>query len=236
MSNTRGSGRYEVVVFDADDTLWRSEDYFRVAEEVFHERIRPFAPDDVDVLEVLRRIEIGNVPISGYGVKPYALSMVQAAVEATDGAVPSRVLAELVDYAHDMLNHPVDLLPGVVEALEAIAASHRLALITKGDLLHQMRKVRASGLSDHFERVRVVEEKDVDTYRTVFTEWNIVPASVVMVGNSLKSDVLPIIELGGHGVHVPYQFTWDHEVVHEHDGSHTELASIAELPSWLAQP
>ncbi len=224
---------FKVVVFDADDTLWRSEDYFMVAEDVFRERVQPYASPNVDVLDVLHRVEIGNVPISGYGIKPYALSMVQAAVEATDGAVPSRVVAGLVDYAHDMLNHPVDLLPGVTEVLEELVATHRLAVITKGDLLHQMRKVRASGLADHFERVRVVEEKDVDTYRSVFHEWSIDPATIVMVGNSLKSDVLPIMELGGHGVHVPYHVTWGHEVVHDHDGSHTELASITELPAWL---
>lgn len=229
-----GAGRFELVVFDADDTLWRSEDYFITAEEFFLERVEPFASDGVDVLEVLRRIEIGNIPISGYGVKPYALSMVQAAVAATDGTIPSRVVAELVDYAHDMLSHPVDLLPGVVDALAELSATHRLGLITKGDLLHQMRKVRASGLVGHFGRLRVVEEKDVATYREVFAEWQIDPAAVVMVGNSLKSDVLPIIELGGHGVHVPYHVTWNHEMVLEHNGDHTELASISDLPGWLA--
>ncbi|HUF97463.1 MAG TPA: HAD family hydrolase [Ilumatobacter sp.] len=230
----RGAGRFELVVFDADDTLWRSEDYFVTAEEFFREQVEPFASNGVDVLEVLRRTEIGNIPISGYGVKPYALSMVQAAVAATDGAIPSRVVAQLVDYAHDMLSHPVDLLPGVVDALAELSATHRLGLITKGDLLHQMRKIRESGLVSHFERLRVVEEKDVPTYRAVFTEWQIDPAAVVMVGNSLKSDVLPIIELGGHGVHVPYHVTWNHEMVLEHNGDHTELASISDLPAWLA--
>ena len=233
MKTPAGNGKFDVVVFDADDTLWRSEDYFIVAEEVFRQRVQPYASSNVDVIDVLHRVEIGNVPISGYGIKPYALSMVQAAVEATDGAVPSRVIAGLVDYAHDMLNHPVDLLPGVTEVLEELVATHRLAVITKGDLLHQMRKVRASGLMGHFERVRVVEEKNVETYRSVFDEWSIDPAAIVMIGNSLKSDVLPIMEMGGHGVHVPYHVTWGHEVVHEHDGTHTELANISELPAWL---
>ena len=100
-------------------------------------------------------------------------------------------------------------------------------------ILHQMRKVRASGLMGHFGRVRVVEEKNVETYRSVFDEWSIDPAAIVMIGNSLKSDVLPIMEMGGHGVHVPYHVTWGHEVVHEHDGTHTELANISELPAWL---
>ena len=233
MKTPAGNRKFDVVVFDADDTLWRSEDYFIVAEEVFRQRVQPYASSNVDVIDVLHRVEIGNVPISGYGIKPYALSMVQAAVEATDGAVPSRVIAGLVDYAHDMLNHPVDLLPGVTEVLEELVATHRLAVITKGDLLHQMRKVRASGLMGHFERVRVVEEKNVETYRSVFDEWSIDPAAIVMIGNSLKSDVLPIMEMGGHGVHVPYHVTWGHEVVHEHDSTHTELANISELPAWL---
>lgn len=229
-----GPGAFDMVVFDADDTLWRSEDYFTRAEQFFCERIAPYAPGEVDVLAELRRIEVGNVPLSGYGVKPYALSMVEAAVHATGGEVPSKVILELVEYAYDMLRHPVELLDGVPEALEEIRRTHRLGLITKGDLWHQMRKFRASGLAPLFERARVVEEKDVDTYREAFTEWSIEPSRALMVGNSVRSDILPILELGGFGVHVPYHTTWAHEHVEEHDGGFVELRSISELPTWLA--
>ena len=223
----------DMVVFDADDTLWRSEDYFAAAEQFFAERIGPYAADGLDLMAELHRIEVGNVPISGYGVKPYALSMVEAAVHVTGGAVPATVILELIEYAYDMLRHPVELLDGVEECLAEVGRRHRLGLITKGDLLHQMRKFRASGLAPLFERVRVVEEKDTDTYREVFTEWSVDATRTLMVGNSIRSDVLPIIELGGYGIHVPYHITWSHEHVVDHAGGFTELASLADLPAWL---
>jgi len=132
-----------------------------------------------------------------------------------------------------MLIHPVELLDGVPETLAAVGHTHRLVLITKGDLVHQTRKVRTSGLDHHFEHVRVVLEKDVANYRDLLDEWGIDPKRFLMVGNSVRSDILPILELGGHGVHVPYHVTWAHEVVLEHDSEFAELASIRELVGWL---
>ena len=137
---------FDVVGFDADDTLWRSEDFFRQAEALFDELVSPHAPAGIDVLDSLHAIELDNVPISGYGVKAFALSMVQSAVTATAGRVPATVLGQIVDHAHEMLMHPVELLPGVPETLAAVGQTHRLVLITKGDLVHQIRKVRTSGL------------------------------------------------------------------------------------------
>ena len=225
---------FDVIAFDADDTLWRSEDYFTVAEALFLEKVEPYAPEGIDVLAALHSTELANVPVSGYGVKGWALSMVQAAVTATAGKVPSSVIGELVDHAHEMLVHPVELLDGVPEALAAVGRTHRLALITKGDLVHQQRKVRTSGLAHHFEHVRVVLEKDVWTYTELLTEWGVDPTRFLMVGNSVKSDILPVLEIGGQGVHVPYHVTWSHEVVEHHDGVFAELGSIRELPDWLA--
>ncbi len=169
---TRGE-QFDTIGFDADDTLWRSEDYFTVAEQVFVEAVSPYAPDGIDVLDALHATEIDNVPISGYGVKAYGLSMVQAAVTATGGRIPSSVIGELVDHAHEMLMHPVELLDGVPETLAAVGRSHRLVLITKGDLVHQLRKVRTSGLAHHFEHIRVVLEKDVATYAEMLDEWGV---------------------------------------------------------------
>jgi putative hydrolase of the HAD superfamily len=226
--------QFDVVGFDADDTLWKSEDYFTEAEDLFVERVSPFAPEGVDVLDALRATELGNVAVSGYGVKAYALSMVQAAVTVTGGRVPSTVIGELVDHAHDILIRPVELLDGVPETLAAVGRTHRLVLITKGDLVHQYRKVRTSGLEHHFEHVEVVLEKDVSTYRKVLEERGIDPNTFLMVGNSVKSDILPILELGGQGVHVPYHVTWEHEVVTDHAGGFVELARIHDLPNWLA--
>ncbi len=233
MTNTHGD-RFEVVGFDADDTLWRSEDAFQHAETLFAELVAPHAPEGVDVLDALHATESGNIPISGYGVKAFALSMVQAAVTATSGRVPATVVGKLVDHAHDMLMQPVELLDGVPETLAAVGRTHRLVLITKGDLVHQTRKIRTSGIEHHFEHVSVVLEKDPDTYRRALHEWSIDPARFLFVGNSVRSDVLPVREIGGFGVHVPYHVTWTHEMVHEHDGAFVELSTIRELPGWLA--
>jgi putative hydrolase of the HAD superfamily len=229
---TRAS-RFETIGFDADDTLWKSEDYFTVAEEFFVARVGPYAPAGIDVLGALHATELDNVPVSGYGVKGYALSMVQAAITATGGRAPSLVIGELVDHAHEMLMQPVELLDGVPETLDAVGRTHRLVLITKGDLVHQMRKVRTSGIDHHFQHIRVVLEKDAANYRDLLDEWGIDPSRFLMVGNSVRSDILPILELGGQGVHVPYHVTWAHEVVLEHDGEFAELTSIRELVDWL---
>jgi putative hydrolase of the HAD superfamily len=226
--------RFDVVGFDADDTLWRSEDFFREAEELFDEIVSPYAPDGIGVLDSLHAIELDNVPISGYGVKAFALSMVQAAITATRGTIPVDVVGRLVDHAHEMLMHPVELLDGVPEALAEVGATHRLVLMTKGDLVHQTRKVRTSGLEHHFEHVEIMLDKDVATYRGILAEWSIDPTRFLMVGNSVRSDILPIVELGGSGVHIPYHLTWGHEVVHHHDGGFAELETIRELPAWLS--
>ena len=201
---------------------------------MFAELVAPHAPDGIDVLDALHATESDNIAISGYGVKAFALSMVQAAVTATSGRVPATVIGQLVDQAHDMLMQPVDLLDGVPETLAAVGRTHRLVLITKGDLVHQTRKIRTSGLEHHFEHVSVVLEKDSDTYRRTLHEWSVDPATFLFVGNSVRSDMLPVIEIGGAGVHVPYHVTWAHEMVADHDGDFADLASIRELPDWLA--
>lgn len=225
-----------MIGFDADDTLWRSEDFFQHAEQMFAELVAPHAPTGIDVLDVLHAVENDNIPISGYGVKAFALSMLQAAVTATGGRVPATVIGALVDHAHEMLMHPVELLDGVPETLAAVGRTHRLVLITKGDLVHQTRKVRTSGLEHHFEHIEVVLDKTTDIYRRVLVEWGIDATRFLMVGNSVRSDILPIVELGGHGVHVPYHVTWDHELVHDddHDGGFAELGRISDLVEWLS--
>ena len=227
--------RYDIVVFDADDTLWRSEDFFRDTAAFYHEVVSPHTPDDVDASAVLHQIETANVATTGYGVMAYTLSMIEAAVAATNGQIPASALNQLVECGYEQLRHPVELLPGVAETLDEVALTHRVMMITKGDLLHQMRKVEYSGLDGAFERIAVVAEKDTATYARTFSEWSVDVGRTVMVGNSVRSDVDPIIELGGHGIHIPYHLTWSHEVVEDHPGGHTELGSIAELPAWLSQ-
>ena len=222
-----------VIGLDADDTLWRSEDHFRRAEELFLEWVGPHTPDGVDLAGALRSVELGNIALSGYGVKAFGLSMIEAAVTATQGAVPSQVLGDLVDHVHDLLREPVELLPHVPEVLAALGEHHRLVLITKGDLVHQTRKISTSGLDHLFDRIGVVLEKDTETYQRLLSEWSIDPTGFAMVGNSVPSDVLPVLALGGRAVHIPYHVTWEHETVDASDHEFPVLESIAELPALV---
>lgn len=231
----RRADAFDVIGFDADDTLWKSEDGFREAEALFFDLVSPFTPNGVDLAESLRAVEFGNISVSGYGVKAFGLSMVEAAVTATAGAVPSSVLGQLVDHVHDMLRQPVELLNHVPETLSAVAATHQLVLITKGDLVHQTRKIRTSGLEHLFTHISVVLEKDVQTYARLLSEWGIDAARFAMVGNSVRSDVLPVIELGGHGIHIPYHVTWEHEHVDDPNVDIEQLTALSDLPDWLAK-
>jgi putative hydrolase of the HAD superfamily len=224
--------RFDVIGFDADDTLWHSEDSFHVVEARFVELVQPYVQVGIDIPAALRANELAQIPIAGYGVKAFTLSMVQTAVTVTDGQVPARVIGEIVDAGMGMLTEPVRLLPDVPEMLEDVGRDHRLVLITKGDLVHQTRKVTTSGLAHHFERVEVVLEKDVDTYARILARLEIAPPKFCMVGNSVRSDVLPVLALGGHAVHIPYPLLWEHEHV-DHDEDVDELASIKELPARL---
>lgn len=223
---------FDVIGFDADDTLWHSEDSFHRVEARFVELVSPFAPTGVDVAGALRAMERAKLPVSGYGVKAFTLSMVQAAITVTDAAVPSSIVGRLVDAGLEMLTEQVRLLPHVPEVLADLGRDHRLVLITKGDLVHQDRKVTTSGLAHHFERIEIVLEKDVETYTRVLGLIGIGPERFCMVGNSVRSDILPVLAIGSHAVHIPYPLLWDHEHV-DHDEDLDELASIAELPARL---
>ena len=199
-----------LVGFDADDTLWRSQDYFDDAQLQF-ERIVAAYVDLTDAGERLYAVEKRNIALFGYGVKGMVLSMIEAAVEITGARISAADLHRIVELGKALLQHPVELLPGVREAVQCIAADWPVVLITKGDLFHQEAKVRDSGLSDMFRRIEIVSEKDAATYARLFAEFGIAPAQFAMVGNSLRSDIAPVLELGGWGVHVPYHTTWAHE-------------------------
>jgi putative hydrolase of the HAD superfamily len=223
---------YDIVAFDADDTLWASEDGFRANELRFVELISPYAPEGVDVKAALTAVERANLSALGYGVKAFAISMVEAALSITQHRVPNTVIGELVAMARAQLEAPVELLPHVPEVLERVGAAYTLVLITKGDLVHQTRKINTSGLAHHFHHLEIVLEKDVDTYARLLQRWAIAPERFCMVGNSVRSDILPVMALGGHGVHVPYHLLWELEHV-EHDEHVTELSSLADLPALL---
>ncbi len=225
--------QFDVVAFDADDTLWRSEDSFRYAEHRFVELVGPHAPDGVDVEAALHAVERADISVTGYGVKAFTLSMVRAAITVTEGAVPSHVVGELADLGRSMLLEDVHLLPHVSEVLAAVSPNIRTMLITKGDLVHQTRKVTTSGIEHHFTDIEIVLEKDPETYAKILHRLDVEPDRFLMVGNSVRSDVLPVLALGGHALHVPYHITWEHERVDDHDEDVVELASIADVPIWL---
>jgi len=224
---------FDVVAFDADDTLWRSEDSFESAERRFVELVAPYAPDGVDVYAALRATEKADVPVTGYGVKAFTLSMIRAAITVTNETIPSAVVGELGEIGRSMLVEPVQLLDHVPEVLTEVAAVCRVVLITKGDLVHQTRKITTSGIEHHFSDLEIVLEKDAEVYTKLLQRFDVPAQRFCMVGNSVRSDILPVLAIGGHAVHIPYHLTWELERVDDHDEDVVELASIADLPVWL---
>lgn len=196
--------------FDADDTLWQNERFFRLTQERFAALLADYVDGD-HLLDRLLAAERRNLGHYGFGIKGFILSMIETAIEVTDEQVPASVISELIAAGQEMLQHPIELLPHAREAVEEIAASHRVLLITKGDLLDQERKLAQSGLGDLFDGVEIVSAKTKSTYEDIFTRHGNGAAEAMMVGNSLRSDVKPAIEAGGWGVHVPHHLTWEVE-------------------------
>ena len=223
------------VGLDADDTLWHNETIFRLTHDRFCDLLSDVA--DKATLETrLAEVEKRNLRLYGYGVKGFTLSMIETALEVTDGAVDTRVIREILAVGREMLTEPVEPLPGVDDTLAALSQRYRLLLITKGDLLHQEQKLAASGLGDLFAAVEIVSEKDASTYARVFARYGTGAEEAVMCGNSMRSDILPAIEAGAYAAHVPYPLTWAHEIADAPEGHprFVELASIRDLPDWIA--
>jgi putative hydrolase of the HAD superfamily len=193
--------------FDADDTLWHHETYYRGAQERFAELLADHAEPET-LHDRLLAAEGRNLGHYGFGVKGFTLSMIETAIEVTEGRVPASVIAELLAAGREMLAHPIELLPHARAAVEVAAEGHRVILVTKGDLLDQERKLAQSGLGELFEAVEIVSDKTPAVYARVFDRHGKGAAAGLMVGNSLKSDVLPMIEAGGWGVHVPHEVNW----------------------------
>ena len=226
-----------VVGFDGDDTLWHSETRFHVTQGEFHELLKRHVPE-ADADRRLAEMELKNLGIYGYGVKSFTLSMLETAIELTEGQIPASDLKVILGWGKRMLMEPTELLEGVEETLHKLSPSYDLLLITKGDLFDQESKLAQSGLGDLFLGVEILTEKNVDSYRGVFRRRSIQPKDFVMVGNSLRSDVVPVVSLGGHAVHIPYEVTWDHEHVPEEEmpkEGWRRIASIRELPGLLEE-
>lgn len=221
---------------DADDTLWQNETFFRMTEEHVLGLLQDYAPRDTletRLIEAERR----NITHYGYGVKGFTLSVIETAIEVTEGRVPARVIAEIMAAGRDLLAHPLELLPHARETVEALADSHRLVLITKGDLLHQGRKLAQSGLGDLFAAVEIVPEKDAETYARIFERHGDGAARALMAGNSMKSDVLPALAAGAHGVYIPHGTPWilEHAEPPQYHPRYRELQDLSGLTRLIGE-
>ncbi len=202
--------RLELVAFDADDTLWHNLIHFEAAEQAFGEMFSNFMPA-AEASEMLQQAEMRNLKFYGFGVKSFTLSMIEVANEITGGALDGAMINKLLQRGRDMLDHEVEILPHVEETLKDLHKDHKLLLITKGDLFHQERKVLASGLAHYFEGVEIVSDKKPESYLKICKRYGGEVSRSLMAGNSIKSDVLPMIHAGGHGVYVPFEVVWSHE-------------------------
>lgn len=227
----------QVIAFDADDTLWHNETIFQATETELTRLLADYHPDDL-VRRRLLETESRNLAHFGYGVKGFVLSMIETAVELTEGKITGADVQRIIEWGREMLCAPVQLLEGVRETIELLARDHRLMLLSKGDLFDQETKLARSGLGEYFSDVQIVSNKTVATYRTIISRSCDDPGHFVMVGNSLRSDVLPAIDAGARAVHIPYHTTWAHEHVAPEALAgrvFAQLATIRELPAWLAE-
>lgn|SRR5574344_469315 len=219
-----------VLAFDADDTLWSNEPYFRNAENQFESIIRPYA-GGVAILDELFSTEMANMPTLGYGAKAFTISLVETAIRISDGKVPNPIITDIIRVGKSLLQLPMVPLPGVEETLRYLkSAGYRLVVATKGEHRDQTNKLRRSGLEPYFDFVEVMQDKTEEEYLRLMRILKISPAEFVMVGNSFKSDIQPVLAVGGHGIHIPFEIIWKHEMSDTFDHPHLiELTSIIQL-------
>ncbi len=220
----------QVIGFDADDTLWHNENLFRTTEDRLAEMLSRYESAE-PVPDVIYRKQMNNLPLYGYGIKAFTFALLETAIEVSGGRIPAGTLQEIMNMGKAMLREPVVLFDHVEEVLSKLSARYKLIVITKGDLVDQERKLAVSGLSPFFHHLEVISRKDEAAYSRLLARLDISPASFVMVGNSLKSDVLPILNLGGRAIHIPYETTWEHERIEgpiRQEGFH-EISAISEL-------
>ena len=222
----------KVIGFDADDTLWVNETYFREAEEEVGQLLSHYeTPNKID--QELFRIEIKNLPTYGYGVKGFILSMIELAVELSNGTVSNAIISKILVIGKDMINKPIELLDGVEEVLKILSKDYKLIVATKGDLLDQERKLEKSGLLKYFHHIEVLSEKHDTNYIQLLKRLDIEPESFLMIGNSLKSDILPLVKIGSKAIHVPFHTTWQHEQVSKQESNGAEYKTEHSLTEIL---
>lgn len=215
----------EVIAFDADDTLWSNEPFFQEIERKFEALLGSYGTP-ADISAELFKTEMENLEHYGYGAKGFTLSMMETALRVSHGQVPTAVMEQILLLGKSLLDMPIELLPGVERTLQELD-SHRLIVITKGDLLDQQRKLNRSGLEPYFEHIEIMSEKSEQEYKTLLDTLGIAPNRFLMVGNSFKSDIQPILNIGGAAIHIPFEVTWKHEAVEEF--SHPHLRTIKSI-------
>ena len=218
----------KVIAFDADDTIWVNEPYFREAEKEFCKLLSNYISKE-ECNRLLFEVEMKNLPLYGYGIKPFALSLIEAAIIISKGNIPIETVSKIIELAKEMLNKPIELIDGIEETLEKLSKKYRLVMATKGDLLDQERKLIKSGLEKYFHHIEVMSDKKSKNYQKLIKHLDIAPEQFLMIGNSLKSDILPVLEIGSFAIHIPFHTTWEHEkvaeeVIHDHF-KELELAS-----------
>ncbi|MHC1703794.1 MAG: HAD family hydrolase [Tenuifilaceae bacterium] len=227
--------KIKVIGFDADDTLWVNEPYYRETEDKFCELLKEYLPKE-EINKELFNTEINNLELYGYGIKAFTLSLVETAIRISDSKVPASTIEEIIRLGKEQLNKPNHLLDGVKPVLEALKSNYKLIVATKGDLLDQEKKLKKSSLSQYFHHIEIMSDKQEQNYKDLLKHLEIEPEEFLMVGNSLKSDIMPILNLGGYGVYIPFHITWQHEYHDEGDIQNEKfykLLSIDELPRLL---
>ncbi len=226
--------KINVIAFDADDTLWINEPYFQEVEQKFCGLLEDYLPAHA-VAKELFAVEMQNLPLYGYGIKAFMLSMIETVLKVTNNTANPEILHKAIQYGQDMLNKPIELLDGVEDTLRALKGKYRLVVATKGDLLDQERKLKKSELEHYFHHIEIMSDKKESDYLKLLRHLDCRPDEFLMIGNSLKSDVLPVLAIGGHAAHVPYHTTWAYEKI-QHTIEHPnfyEMGNIADITSYL---
>jgi putative hydrolase of the HAD superfamily len=221
----------KVIAFDADDTLWVNEPYFQETEHKFCSLLEDYLPQHTTARELLQ-VEIMNLPLYGYGIKGFMLSMIETALKVSDNTISIDAIGKILDFGKDLLGRPIELFDGVEEVLLSLKQQFRLVVATKGDLLDQERKLKNSAVDHHFHHIEIMSDKQERDYLKLIKHLDIQPGEFMMIGNSLKSDVLPVLNIGGHAVHIPYHTTWAHEQV-EHTIDHPNFRQLKRVTEIL---
>ncbi|WP_343330244.1 HAD family hydrolase [Polaribacter staleyi] len=225
---TKISKNIKVIAFDADDTLWVNETYFRDAEHQFAKLLAKYETENKIDQELFKK-EIKNLKLYGYGVKGFVLSMVECALELSNYQVKQKTIAAILEIGKEMIEKPIELLDGVEEVLQSLQDKYKLIVATKGDLLDQERKLEKSNLLKYFHHIEVMSDKKKKDYKKLINHLDVSPSEFLMIGNSLKSDVLPLIELGASAIHVPFHTTWMHEEVSDEEKLEVDYKTVANI-------